>query len=59
MISMIIFELITYSMFLRAVVLVKNDGDLHATPLSDDHKPENQLEKARIEDAGGFVAMDR
>ena len=28
-------------------------------PLSDDHKPDNEPEKARIEAAGGFVEENR
>ena len=28
-------------------------------PLSEDHKPDNEIEKARIESAGGFVAENR
>ena len=28
-------------------------------PLSDDHKPDNEQEKARIEAAGGFVEENR
>ena len=37
-------------------VLARSQGCL---PLSEDHKPDNEIEKARIEAAGGFVAENR
>ena len=43
----------------RAVIAMRDGNDLFATPLSEDHKPENVLEKERIEAAGGYVFMDR
>lgn len=43
----------------RAVVAVSAGKKVHAIPLSEDHKPDNFLERKRIESAGGFVQMDR
>lgn len=39
------------------VIIVRQDGSL--TELSNDHKPDNLEEKARIEKAGGHVANNR
>lgn len=38
-------------------VLSRNDGTTEA--MSEDHKPNNELERRRIEEAGGFVSANR
>lgn len=43
----------------RAVVGVTEHGRIKGLQLSEDHKPENIGEKARIEAAGGFVEENR
>ena len=40
-------------------VLARSSGPEMCFPLSEDHKPENSGERARIEAAGGFVADNR
>lgn len=40
-------------------VLARSSGANKCEPLSDDHKPDNAPEKARIEAAGGFVEENR
>lgn len=40
-------------------VLARSSGPQQCFPLSDDHKPDNAPEKARIEAAGGFVEENR
>lgn len=40
-------------------VLGRSTGNQMCFPLSDDHKPDNAPEKARIEAAGGFVEENR
>lgn len=40
-------------------VLARSSGGQMCFPLSDDHKPDNAPEKARIEAAGGFVEENR
>jgi serine/threonine protein phosphatase PrpC len=42
----------------RAVLAQKRGGKLVATDLTEDHKPDIAVEKARIEKAGGTVAFD-
>lgn len=39
--------------------LARSSGSQMCFPLSDDHKPDNLPEKARIEAAGGFVEENR
>ena len=41
------------------VVLGRSGGDEICLPLSEDHKPDNEKEKARIEAVGGFVEENR
>jgi protein phosphatase PTC2/3 len=43
----------------RCIVGVKDGGAIKAVALSEDHKPDNAGEKARIEKAGGFVEENR
>ena len=44
----------------RAVIgLKKGDGKYEALAMSEDHKPDNEGEKKRIEEAGGFVEDNR
>lgn len=43
----------------RAIVGVKEGGTIKAVAMSEDHKPENAGERARIEKAGGFVEENR
>lgn len=40
-------------------VLGRSSGVKKCEPLSEDHKPDNEAEKARIEAAGGFVEENR
>ena len=40
-------------------VLARSSGTKMCEPLSDDHKPENDEERKRIEAAGGFVEENR
>ena len=41
------------------VVLGRSGGDKVCEPLSEDHKPDNEGEKSRIEAVGGFVEENR
>lgn len=41
-----------------AVLGEKIDNDFHSNDITEDHKPENPKEKARIENAGGRVATN-
>ena len=41
------------------VVLGRSGGDQVCEPLSEDHKPDNEGEKSRIEAVGGFVEENR
>lgn len=41
------------------VVLGRSSGSEMCCPLSEDHKPDNEGEKARIEAVGGFVEENR
>jgi serine/threonine protein phosphatase PrpC len=43
----------------RAVLAIEKNGKIHAQNLSEDHKPGNEEETARIEKADGFVDDDR
>jgi len=43
----------------RAIVGLKEARGIKAIALSEDHKPDNIGEKARIEKAGGFVEESR
>ena len=40
-------------------ILVRSGGGTNVIPLSFDHKPDNELERARIYAAGGFVEDNR
>lgn len=43
----------------RCIVGVKKAGGIDGVAMSEDHKPDNAGEKARIERAGGFVEENR
>ena len=43
----------------RAVIGLKKGDKYEALAMSEDHKPDNEGEKKRIEEAGGFVEDNR